>query len=372
MHKVANELQTRFKQHINLGLIEIIAPPSILYEGLDTLRDQPDPMGDSSSHVRWRTKQNLDYAYLMMYAASRGLYYVQLEDDILTKHGFANKMLAFATRQSARSRTWLVLEFANLGFIGRLLRCSDLPDLAAFLLLFHRDKPVDWLLVNFAQVRYCRNDHSPSRCRVRLQRHLVQYRPPLFQHVGLHSSMLGKIQKLKERNFAPGNEFHHHTDNPDCELHTTLTHHKHYSLSSAYAGWTVFWAINPQAGGQIRFDFKHQPVQVQKYIFRTGNTEHPHDLLFYANVSVLPVLRPDEKINASYARNRHGYYVVDSFENKHGLVNGDLVLFGALHSIMIEVLQNHKNWVLFTEVIIIILFKICSSKSFFYSFFCFL
>ncbi len=29
--------------------------------------------------------QNLDYAFLMMYAQWRGVYYVQLEDDILTK-----------------------------------------------------------------------------------------------------------------------------------------------------------------------------------------------------------------------------------------------------------------------------------------------
>ena len=27
---------------------------------------------------RWRTKQNLDYSYLMLYARSRGVYYVQV------------------------------------------------------------------------------------------------------------------------------------------------------------------------------------------------------------------------------------------------------------------------------------------------------
>ena len=34
---------------------------------------------------RWRTKQNLDYCFLMMYAQSKGIYYVQLEDDIIAK-----------------------------------------------------------------------------------------------------------------------------------------------------------------------------------------------------------------------------------------------------------------------------------------------
>lgn len=27
---------------------------------------------------RWRTKQNLDYCFLMMYAQSKGIYYVQV------------------------------------------------------------------------------------------------------------------------------------------------------------------------------------------------------------------------------------------------------------------------------------------------------
>lgn len=27
---------------------------------------------------RWRTKQNLDYSFLMMYAVSKGVYYVQV------------------------------------------------------------------------------------------------------------------------------------------------------------------------------------------------------------------------------------------------------------------------------------------------------
>ena len=32
---------------------------------------------------RWRTKQNLDYCFLMMYAQSKGIYYVQVSTDAL-------------------------------------------------------------------------------------------------------------------------------------------------------------------------------------------------------------------------------------------------------------------------------------------------
>lgn len=32
----------------------------------------------ASALFRWRTKQNLDYSFLMMYAVSKGVYYVQV------------------------------------------------------------------------------------------------------------------------------------------------------------------------------------------------------------------------------------------------------------------------------------------------------
>ena len=36
---------------------------------------------------KWRTKQNIDFSYLMMYAQSRGRYYCQMEDDVIAKPG---------------------------------------------------------------------------------------------------------------------------------------------------------------------------------------------------------------------------------------------------------------------------------------------
>ena len=42
-------------------------------------------LGDDMERVTWRSKQSLDFSFLMMYAKSRGTFYVQLEDDVLTK-----------------------------------------------------------------------------------------------------------------------------------------------------------------------------------------------------------------------------------------------------------------------------------------------
>ena len=58
--------------------------------------------------VRWRSKQLLDFTFLMMYAMRRGTYYVQLEDDVITKRGFVSTMNQFALKMTAENKPWWV------------------------------------------------------------------------------------------------------------------------------------------------------------------------------------------------------------------------------------------------------------------------
>lgn len=46
---------------------------------------------------------------------------VQLEDDIVAKPNYLSTMKNFALQQP--SEDWMILEFSQLGFIGRLLLC---------------------------------------------------------------------------------------------------------------------------------------------------------------------------------------------------------------------------------------------------------
>ena len=62
--------------------------------------------------VRWRTKQLLDFTFLMMYAKDRGTYYVQLEDDVITKNGFVSTMRNFAAEKTAENKPWWVFLFS--------------------------------------------------------------------------------------------------------------------------------------------------------------------------------------------------------------------------------------------------------------------
>ena len=67
---------------IDTGLIEIISPPGEFYPDMASLKQT---LGDDMERVTWRSKQALDFSFLMMYAKDRGTFYVQLEDDVLTK-----------------------------------------------------------------------------------------------------------------------------------------------------------------------------------------------------------------------------------------------------------------------------------------------
>ncbi len=104
----------KFSEAIEEGTLEIIVPRSDYYPDMSNL---PLTFNDPPERVKWRTKQNLDFAYLMMYAQSKARFYVQLEDDIVASPSYASTIKAFALQQETND--WFILEFSILGFIGK-------------------------------------------------------------------------------------------------------------------------------------------------------------------------------------------------------------------------------------------------------------
>ncbi|MEE6461484.1 hypothetical protein FKM82_001299 [Ascaphus truei] len=115
VYAVANSLKESFPKEIQSGVLEVISPPASYYPDLTQIKET---FGDSKERVRWRTKQNLDYSFLMLYAQPKGVYYLQLEDDVIAKPEYFQSLKNFATQQM--SDDWMILEFSQLGFIGRL------------------------------------------------------------------------------------------------------------------------------------------------------------------------------------------------------------------------------------------------------------
>ena len=64
-----------------------------------------------------------DYAFLWMWCNLKSSYYLQLEDDIVAKPGY----LQFIKNKVLHDvGDWFVMEFSNLGFIGKLFRTESL------------------------------------------------------------------------------------------------------------------------------------------------------------------------------------------------------------------------------------------------------
>ncbi|CAH1736394.1 unnamed protein product [Aphis gossypii] len=198
LQQVTAEIKNRLPEAVNSGLVDIIAPSPEYYPDFSKLRIT---LGDSEDRVRWRSKQNLDYVFLMMYCQPKGSFYVQLEDDVVAKPQFHTIMKKTALQRIADGQEWFILDFCRLGFIGKMMRCSDLPWLIQFIVMFYNDKPGDWLLDGMMETKACNLEKDLRDCRKRKDEIWVTFRPSLFQHIGTRSSLNGKIQLLKDSLF---------------------------------------------------------------------------------------------------------------------------------------------------------------------------
>ncbi|XP_030836273.1 alpha-1,3-mannosyl-glycoprotein 4-beta-N-acetylglucosaminyltransferase A [Strongylocentrotus purpuratus] len=352
--KEAAGIQKEFSAEVDSGLIEVISPPAEYYPDLNSIKET---FGDTSERVKWRTKQNLDFSFLMMYSRIRGTYYCQLEDDIVAVPGYLTTMKNFAMQQSTKD--WLLLEFSSLGFIGKLFKSSDLNLVVEFFLMFHMEKPIDWLLDHILYVKVCNPEKDPKHCGRQKAGFRIRYKPSLFQHIGLHSSLKGKLQKLKDRDFKKGMKLPQHT-NPPAEVSSTIRHYLRYTLDKAYLGQEIFWGNTPSAGDQVKFHF-NTPIVIEQYRFISSNTENPGDKFYNTSVEVLPsyhqekkegILEADNAAELNLKRTEDGFIQVGKFEDGRAIGNIESKI-GAVQEIRLRVLSEAKNWVILSEIYIV-------------------
>ncbi|XP_012279449.1 alpha-1,3-mannosyl-glycoprotein 4-beta-N-acetylglucosaminyltransferase B [Orussus abietinus] len=344
---VAKQIEVQFPNECEAGIIEVISPSPSYYPDLSKLRDT---LGDDHQRVVWRSKQNLDFAFLMSYAQTKGTFYVQLEDDILAKKNFITTMKSFALQKISLKENWFVLDFCQLGFIGKMFKCVELPWLIQFFLMFHNDKPVDWLLDHLVSTKVCSLDKDTKHCKMAKAELWLHYKPSLFQHIGTHSSLKGKVQKLKDKQFGKITLFYGH-ENPEATVETQIKPYKQYTLAKAYKGESFFWGLLPQPGDRLRFKFKH-PIFIKRYLFRSGNAEHPSDKFYNTTVEALP--------EASSVVNRNnndvledGYIIVGKFDSlgvAQGTVDKNL---GKIAVLRLTVHSESDNWAILSEIHIV-------------------
>ena len=86
------DIQARFTKELSQGMLEVIAPPKTLYP--DWSKSVRSSFGDTIERSIWRSKQNLDQVFLMMYIYHlRSQYYLMMEDDVMATRDYMTKLL---------------------------------------------------------------------------------------------------------------------------------------------------------------------------------------------------------------------------------------------------------------------------------------
>ena len=144
----------------------------------------------------------------------------------------------------------------------------------------------------------------------------MHYKPSLFQHIGTHSSLKGKVQKLKvlfinlfifflnliidfvyfvklqliifnnlfqDKQFGKITLFYSHV-NPDATVETQIKPYKQFTLHKAYKGESFFWGLLPRPGDHLKFKFT-RPIFIKKYVLKFHNY-----ILFEESLQLLAII----------------------------------------------------------------------------------
>ena len=311
------------------GSIEIVCPHPTLYPRLDNL---PSTLGDSEDRIKWRSKQNIDFGFLMWYASDKGEYYIQLEDDIIAAKDYAYHIDQHIDK--VKDDFWFLIHFSVLGFIGKLMRTSDLLSFASYLLLFYSNQPCDWLVYDYGRSLVCYSGLDYEGCNSHLNNICILYTPSLFQHIGLVSSLPGKTMDAKDPYFEEPLSFEKPTySNPPAKINSTLSIHSLYTADMLYEGKGYFWSEEIVKGDSIVVEF----VQPQKLIginIQSGNQHYPQDILQDG------VVQFKTQSNSDY---EHWCGFIE------GKANCTSTTPKQIHALRIIVLEPQTHWLLITH-----------------------
>lgn len=322
---MVQDITQKFPHHIIAGRLIVIHAPEEYYPTLDGLKRN---YNDPEDRVRFRSKQNVDYAFLLNFCANTSDYYIMLEDDVRCAKNFLTAIKKVIT--SLEGTYWVTLEFSKLGYIGKLYHSYDLPRLANFLLMFYQEMPCDWLLTHFRDLL--------------VQKNVIRFKPSLFQHMGYYSSFNGNENKLKDDDFE--DEPLDIPDNPPASFYTNINVFENYDASKAYSSVDeYFWGKTPLTGDFFVIIFE-RPVIIKKIKVNTGTEDRQNDILHNGALDV------GEHI-ISFKNNRQcgNYLRVGDFKNGNFEMSdvNQKVPFD-IQCVRIYVTKTQKEWLIIRSI----------------------
>lgn len=336
--EISNRLRERFEKIISMGTLHVIQAWESFYPPLDNLKHT---FVDPETKKKWRAKQNVDYAFLFLYSEILSQFYIQMEDDIYTIPGYVQAIKDYMNKFKDR---WVCLEFSELGFIGKLYHSEDIDKLAKMVLLFYAQQPCDVTYLNF------------NVQMLQFKRHIR--RPTIFEHVGYHSSLPGKIQPLKDR------FFHAYPktimgDNPPAKIFTSLPYEGYFNPDNPYSRKDgIFWSNRQGKANDwftVTFD---EPQLLSRIEIHTGTHTHPDDKIHYAKVeaSLASVSKGPGKAECSQNK-LLGYFDDGDFKmNNVPSVTGK----SKIHCLSIIITNKQETWVIVKEIAV---FKLQSKSA---------
>ncbi|XP_037662138.1 alpha-1,3-mannosyl-glycoprotein 4-beta-N-acetylglucosaminyltransferase-like protein MGAT4E [Choloepus didactylus] len=243
LRETIEHISSLFSSQILAGQLLLIHAPSDAYPTVDGIRDD-------AYHGVFYPKQNVDHAFLMSFATNLSDYFLLIEDNVFCAPNFVTHIHWKVT--TMKSNSWALLEFSNMGFLGKLFHSRDLPLLAHFILLFYEEKPLDRLIPHFRTLL--------------VQEKTILCRPFLFYH-RVFSSTFGDKQKAKAvKKKDP--------DSPHNPPGTIFTDMKVFDIHFPWEAYTLdetfFWTYNVSVGNHLTVILNY-PVNLRRVQVMTGS-----------------------------------------------------------------------------------------------------
>ncbi|XP_004482016.2 alpha-1,3-mannosyl-glycoprotein 4-beta-N-acetylglucosaminyltransferase-like protein MGAT4E [Dasypus novemcinctus] len=245
LSQTVTNISSLFKQHIEDKKLLVI-------HGL--LKGSPLPgdlnnISHSSSCDVLRFRQKVDYALLMNFASKLSEYFLMIGDNVHCSPKFVSAI--YWALSAWKEIPWVILEFSNLNFSGKVFHTSDLSRLTSFFLLFPKDTPTDLLLSEF---RFLLAQNIP-----------IRFSPSIFRHMGNYSV-------LEDTCFPVENEkVFDEPDNPLASVTTNMI--TEYTSSPQYAyilNEDCFITRNPFRGSYLTVILE-RPQKVIRIVVLTGS-----------------------------------------------------------------------------------------------------
>uniref|UniRef100_A0A158P6Z3 Dirigent protein n=1 Tax=Angiostrongylus cantonensis TaxID=6313 RepID=A0A158P6Z3_ANGCA len=134
--------------------------------------------------------------------------------------------------------------------------------------LYHRFKPVDWILWDLLTGRYCDPGKSPQDCAQKKHHYEITSGSPQFRHVGRISSLKGKTNPSQHDHFGTG-DTQGKRGNPAAKVTSSMSTKEFHDAQFGYDNYFVMWFLNATSGDYVSVAF-HDEILLTGVMFMSG------------------------------------------------------------------------------------------------------